>query len=420
MATDTYKENHYVPQWYQRRFLPSTGEQKFRYLDLRPETFLDEMGRLRQKTSLHRWGTNRCFKQTDLYTTRLGKWESTHIEQFFFGRVDDQGRKAVDYFTTFVHPSIDRDAFYALLNFMSVQKLRTPKGLAYLADQTELKSKNAILLAMQRLQHLHCAIWTESVWLIAEAADTTTKFIVSDHPITVYNEDCFPGSSWCYDFRDPEIWRLGTHTLFPLSLRKILILTNLAWVRNPYANGTKLRPNPDPLRPAIFKFTSIQTGRNLTEIEVNQINFIIKKRAYRFIAAAKEEWLYPEQNIPSDHWRKLNEQYLLMPDPRSMSFSREIVIGYKTGGSERFDEYGRRPGHKSFKDEILAEREWRTFHAFQGEFARLFGPKRRGISFEFDRLMKCEDSSDCHQHYLDLEKKFLPPHVRPRRGRRST
>jgi hypothetical protein len=68
-AQGIYKENHYVTQWYQRRFLPSTGEQKFRYLDLRPQTFVDAKGIKRQKKSLQRWGTDRCFKLTDPDTT---------------------------------------------------------------------------------------------------------------------------------------------------------------------------------------------------------------------------------------------------------------------------------------------------------------------------------------------------------------
>jgi hypothetical protein len=122
MPKDSYKENHYVAQWYQRRFLPSDGEQKFRYLDLHPETFIDPSGVKRQKKNLFRWGTDRCFKQTDLYTTRFGAFESTEIEQFFFGRVDREGRKAVDYFTDFKHPSADGGAFQALLTYMSVNK----------------------------------------------------------------------------------------------------------------------------------------------------------------------------------------------------------------------------------------------------------------------------------------------------------
>ena len=67
MAQGSYKENHYVAQWYQRPFLAAVGEQKFRYLDLQPETFLDPLGNTRQKKNLQRWGTGQCFKQTDLY-----------------------------------------------------------------------------------------------------------------------------------------------------------------------------------------------------------------------------------------------------------------------------------------------------------------------------------------------------------------
>jgi hypothetical protein len=415
-----YKENHYVPQWYQRRFLPATGEQKFRYLDLHPETFVDANGVTRQKKSLQRWGTSNCFKQTDLYTTRFGAWESTEIEQLFFGRVDHEGRKAVEYFANFAHPGADGEAFNALLTYMSVQKLRTPKGLTHLADTTKLRSKNVVLIALQKFQNLHCAIWTEAVWAIVDASDSAAGFIISDHPVTVYNQDCFPSSKWCRGFRDPEIWRNGTQTIFPLSPTKALILTNLAWVRNPYGSGTRLRPNPNPLRTAIFNFTQIQTGRNLSEVEVHQINFIIKKRAYRYIAAAQEEWLYPERHIPSEHWRKLNDRYLLMPDPRSVTFGGEIMIGYDGGGSEVFDEYGRRPWDRSFRDKGRGSREWRTFHAFQGEYARLFGPKRRGTAFEFHGREKDEDSAEYHQHQLDSELEFLPSHVRRRRGRRAS
>src|ERR1700730_15068542 len=115
MVERSYKENHYVPQWYQRRFLPLTGEQKFRYLDLQPETFIDATGVKRQKKDLRRWGTDSCFKQTDLYTTRLGAWQSTEIERFFFGRIDREGREAVEYFTNFSHPSAGGGALNALL-----------------------------------------------------------------------------------------------------------------------------------------------------------------------------------------------------------------------------------------------------------------------------------------------------------------
>lgn len=86
--------------------------------------------------------------------------------------------------------------------------------------------------------------------------------------------------------------------------------------------------------------------------------------------------------------------------------------------SEAFDEYGRRPWHKSYRDQELHKREWRTFHAFQGEYARLFRPRRRGMCFEFGHEGE-EDSADFHQYHLKLEKENLPRGLRPRRDTRA-
>jgi hypothetical protein len=49
---------------------------------------------------------------------------------------------------------------------------------------------------MQRLQNLHCAIWTECVWALVSADETQTKFIISDHPVTVYNREVFPDRAY--------------------------------------------------------------------------------------------------------------------------------------------------------------------------------------------------------------------------------
>lgn len=406
MSDRKYRRNHYVPQWYQARFFqPGQDENKFYYLDLHPEQFRDARGVKRTKTSLHRWGTPRCFCEDDLYTIKFGGWESTEIEQKLFGQIDNNGRHAVQYFTGFAHPSVNGEAFHSLLRYMSIQKLRTPKGLDWMSNVTQIKNKNAILSLMQRVQRRHCAVWSECVWQIADASASSTKFIISDHPVTVYNRGCFPFSPDCRGCNDPDIRFHGTHTVFPLDLNKILILTNLSWLRNPYQNPTKMRPNPELYRPAMFDFTDIQTLRHLTEMEVREINFIIKKRAFRYVAAANEEWLYPEAHIPTTHWSKLGGGLLLMPDPRSATFGRTLVIGYDNDRSEAYDEYGRKPWQEGYEDEELAGREWETFHRFQGEFARRFGPQRRGRSFMAMQLDPQRDHDDYHQYHLSLEKK---------------
>jgi hypothetical protein len=155
------------------------------------------------------------------------------------------------------------------------------------------------------------------------------KFIVSDHPVTVYNRACYPGSTFCRGCNDPDIWLLATHTFFPLSLTKVLILTNLAWARSPYQNERKVRPNPGLFRSAIFNFTDIQIWRYLSEQEVIQINYIIKKRALRHVAAPEKEWLCPEGRLETTHWGKFGKGLLLMPEPRDIHMGGQIAIGYK-------------------------------------------------------------------------------------------
>jgi len=398
-----YRRNHYVPQWFQRRFIPNQAtERKLHYLDLRPETKIRN-GRKFQRKSLMRWGTPRCFVEEDLYTTFFGEMYSTEIEEKFFGEIDRSGKNAVDYFSHFEHPDVNHEAFQSFLVYLSTQKLRTPKGLKELARLVETQDKNSLLFELQRLKQLYCAVWTEAVWLIAKAPDEGVGFILSDHPVTVYNQSCFPASKWCRNGRDPDIRMVGTHTLFPLDIRTILILTNLSWARNPYQSATNVRPNPSMLRPAMFNFMDIQTHRQLTDHEVHCINYIIKQRARRYVAAGEKSWLYPEDNIQVPRWDRIGTPYWLMPDPRGITFSTETFIGYEGGHTEAFDEYGTRPWQEGYNDNRRKEAEWNTLYAFKGEFARLFGPKRRGRSYTHTRLDPEEDDPDFHQYHLSLE-----------------
>lgn len=358
------------------------------------------------RKNLLRWGPPSCFFIDNLYTTKFRDWKSTEIEQKFFGKIDNDGRKAVEYFSKFKHPSANKEAFHALLPYLSTQKLRTPKGISFLSSITEITDKNLLLFKMQEIHGMHCAIWTECVWSIADASQSETKFICSDHPVTVYNQKCAPASKRCRGANDPVIWLNGTHTIFPLSIDKILILTNLSWVRNPYSNPLQERPNAQLFRDTVFNFTDIQTGRILDEEDVITINYIIKQRAFRYIAAAKNEWLYPEKRLTYNRWDEIGSSYLLMPDPRSVTFSTEIVIGYDNKTSEAFDEYGRKPWYTDYKEQKRHENEWNTFHEFQGEYARLNGPKRKGNAYNFSEKDQSEDSADYHAYHLSLEQKL--------------
>lgn len=405
MSTE-YKNNHYVPEWYQKRFLlAGQKSNELHYLDFKPGEFVDPRGVAHPRKPVRRQGLRRCFAEDDLYTARFGSTESRDIEKHFFGEIDRKGRRAVEYFASFAHPSVDGEAFEDMMMYMSTQKLRTPKGLGWLSGKAGTGDRQRILQLMLRLRQLYCAIWAECVWLIADASQSTTKFIISDHPVTVYNRRCGPRSQWCRGFNDPDIWFQGTHSVFPLSLEKVLILTNLSWVRNPYQSPVGLRPNPNPLRNAIFKFTDIQTLRHLSEQEVREINFITKARALRYVAAAQEEWLYPDRHISKSQWNIYGDGYLFMPDPRSVHLGGEIFWGNADGTGGAMDAYGRRPWEKDYNKESDSQEEADTLYRFKGEFARRYGPYRRGRTFQTLRLEDEQDGDSLHQYHLSLNKK---------------
>src|SRR4051794_13869302 len=170
--------------------------------------------------------------------------------------------------------------------FMSTQKLRTPKGLDWLTAQARAGGRGDVLELLRTLRTLYGAIWAECVWQIADASESPTKFILSDHPVTVYNRACSPKNPrWCKGPNDPDIRLHATHTLFPLSSDRLLVLTNRSWACNPHRPPLEPRANPDLFRGAMFNFLEIQTRRQLSEQEVREVNLIIKSRAYRYIAA---------------------------------------------------------------------------------------------------------------------------------------
>ena len=399
-----YRHNHYVPIWYQQRFM-FEGQKRYFRIDLKPDVVTNGKHKW-VRHDQHEWSPAKIFAEEDLYTTQWGRITDTQIEQFFFGKLDAEGPKCLDYFTHFKHPSADGAAFHNFLTYMSVQKLRTPKGLAYLSQLGGGSRKNLTLLILQQIRNLYCAIWTECVWQIVDASASKTKFIVSDHPVTAYNRACPPLSKHCLGHNDPDIRMAATHTLFPLSIDKALVLTNLSWVRDPYQSETKVRPNPTMMRDAIFNFTHVQTDRLLSEDEVLMMNLIIKRRAYRYVAAADKEWLYPERHVSNDHWKKLGDGYLLMPEPRLIHMGGQIVVGYNSGRSDAFSEYGHKPWQKGYKDDDRERRESESLYRFQSEWAILRGARYTAEDFGFMRQRRGEDDEEAMARHRKRLKQY--------------
>jgi hypothetical protein len=119
-----------------------------------------------------------------------------------------------------------------------------------------------------------------------------------------------------------------------------------------------------------------QFGRELDESEVLRINYILKRRATSYIAAANEDWLYPERILGVVDWAKLDDDWFLFPNPWKVRFTSGVMAGFKDGSSFAMDEYGRRPGQKDYDDKARRQQESRTFDAAQ----RTWATKRRGKS----------------------------------------
>jgi hypothetical protein len=110
------------------------------------------------------------------------------------------------------------------------------------------------------------------------------------------------------------------------------------------------------------------------------VNFILKRRATRYIAAAEQEWLYPEDLASVTHWSKLDTDWFLFPNLYNVEFSQGMLVGYKDGSSWVADEYGRTPQHPDYQNKRQRDDEWATF-----EKARIaWAVKREGRSLARD------------------------------------
>jgi hypothetical protein len=369
--------NHYVPQWYQKRFLPP-GDGKFFFLNLRPTTMVSPSGHRYRQRALHRWGPPTCFYEDDLYTTRFGTVENDDIEKHLFGRIDGRGKEWIDHFCDYRVTANSNTALRSLIAFMDAQVLRTPRGLARIERAIGLRDHNATLLTMQRIRQIHTTMWAECVWEIIDCGDVRLDLIISDNPVTFYNRGLFPGARECAYPLEPDLALLGTQTLFPLRRDKLLVLTHTQFARDPSYNPKKERLNARVFGQTMFSLADIISGsRVLSREDVLKVNYIIKSRANRYIAASTEEGLYPERELATTHWSKLGDKEFLLPDPRDLEFSTGVIAGYDDGRPAwAMDEYGRPLGNsdKAMEDKHR-QREWAALRRRQLAWEKKYGPR---------------------------------------------
>lgn len=345
------RDNHYVPIWYQRGFLePKSG--KLAYRDLQPKVHPLPNGSFRQGLSRFQSSPKQCFVQEDLYSTFFETRVSDEIEKRLFGAIDTDGAPAI---RAFIGEDVRQwhKHFQMLFRFIDVQKLRTPKGLDWLRAQYPRLSQNQLMVEMQAIQAMHCTIWSEGVREIVSAVDCTTKFIISDHPVTVYNHALPPDAEACRYPLDPSIAMKASQTIYPLDRDHCLILTNLEYAKNDTAVPTEKRTFARSFRTSMVRTDAFARLRRLDDDEVRQINRIVKARASRFIAAGREEWLDPEVGDVTP-WSSLRG--VLRPPERALfKFGGEMYAKFDDGRVHYQDQFGRTEKGSDFLKKAVVE-----------------------------------------------------------------
>lgn len=331
----TTHRNHYVPVWYQKGFV-SVDPPRLYYLDLNPEPA--EQRRC-ARSEIPKCAPKRCFWSHDLYTTLFFGAPNDEIERFLFGTIDNDGAVAVRAVVN-GDPRAVHDSFQNFFAYIDAQKIRTPKGLDWIRARYGKIDQLNLMLEMQALRQMHCTMWLEAVREVVSAEDSDVKFIVSDHPVTIYNARCAPNAVESRYPDDPPIELIGSQTIFALNSSHCLILTNLEYAKDP--SGVDLlrsRQNPRHFGTTLARTDAWIRTRKLSGNEVVAINHVLKSRARRYIAAAEEAWLYPERAGPFE-WREISK-ILLPPERELWHFGGEIIVGYQDGTSSFQDAFGR-------------------------------------------------------------------------------
>jgi len=350
------RDNHYVPQWYQEGFF-EPGRKSLAYVDMIPDQKVLPDGRvITQNGAWNNTPTSRAFFQTDLYSTFFGTSVNDEIERRLFGDVDTRGSQAV---RAFIGTDLREwhDHFQDFFEFLDIQKIRTPKGLDWLKAQYPALTQNELMFEMQGIRMLHCTIWIGGVREIVSAEESDVKFITSDHPVTIYNHAAPPTDAACAYPLDPGIALRGSQTIYPMDRDHCLILTNLEYAKNPDTGPLEKRTFARNYRQSITKIDSFIRERKLTAQEVAQINFIIKKRARRYIGGGRQEWLYPERTV-TQPWSELRKT-LMPPELGLYGFGGEIFAQYESGYVHYQDQFGRTEKPREFLIKKLPDKPLR-------------------------------------------------------------
>ncbi|MDR0646052.1 MAG: DUF4238 domain-containing protein [Elusimicrobiota bacterium] len=340
-----YKNQHYVPKWYQRKFIPD-NKGEYWCLDLKPTIIKHPDGKEEIK-DISRKSVKDCFSEDFFYKNVLFR-DPNFLEKAFYGNVDDKGAKDIQ--TLFDPYGVgSNDRFLDFLDFLDTLRFRTPKGTELVKryrfpNQTGRISLNDIILdTIRRIRGMHQTMWIEGVWLYLSADKSATKFIASDHPVTLFNKKI--------DLKDESLdmfMLLGTILLFPLDLNNCLVIFHRdygidrksnplqrrinarIYNGNPFLVPEKLKNYDGPMR---------ATTKELRDNEVIAVNHLIKGRAHKFITSYNKKDLFPEKLLKDTD--VANIENIVLPDPNMVVGVGDSYLRTTSGKYLRVDPYGR-------------------------------------------------------------------------------
>ncbi len=329
------RKNHYVPVWYQAGFQSNATHNWL--LDILPPRLRPDSTPIILQP--RRRSAKSSFWENELYVTRFGEVINDDVETVLFQEIDNYGADAVRAFVD----GDERAMHYrleSLLSFMGAQKLRTPKGMAWIQARYPALSQAELLIELQHLRHMFGTLWAESVREIVSADSSEVKFLVTDHPVTMFNAALPADAPQFADPMDPPLTWNGTQTLFALDANHLLILTHVPYAKDPdRVEATVKRINARYLGDALMRTDALIRSRRFSTDQVIAVNGWLKSRARRYIAAAESDWLYPEVHGRTEPGALA--QLLRPPSDALWRYGGEIYIGYEDGSHGYRDQYGR-------------------------------------------------------------------------------
>ena len=238
------------------------------------------------------------------------------------------------------------DHLVGLIDYLDAQKILYTEG-SKASENPRCQDR-----LYRRSEHAHdshatmasflCIMLAEGFWEIVGANGSAHKFVYSDEPVTLYNCDHYPNSQMCQFPYDPHIFERGTRVIFPLESNLCLIVSHFEHANDPKRSSARQhRRNARAYDKTTLTYLDVHRTRELSTLQVATINYLIKKRAVRYVAAGSADYLFPETIVGELRWSEIDATLHYDGFARKLA-SGETILKYTDESIEFSNEFGER------------------------------------------------------------------------------